>query len=355
MVLGLSIIVVGQAAGDDVGSAAASDANVDRFSRYPRRLAFLPEPESHPPERPTPQVLHPLLQRVMGLSSGDLDELTRELNQIPLDSSWDTPVRRHQHSKSVLQDAFVRMHRFMYEAGYLPLSEWGKGRGSNGRRGGDQDRTVVARLGLQRFFGNFSSLVRHNARCITWDSTHYLELIRPQCTDKWVFRFKQGVAPRAQVDETTKTISGDLPKLTSFPEALGSVSGTFDLIICNQVFEHIPDPWAAARSLFGWLRQGGLLMWTAPFMERYHKVPADYFRYTPEGALEIFQRAGFVPVAARKLGDSLVTSGYAMGFGIGDFDPAYLHKHLVTRFRDDTAWNAREYLYMETALVLRRP
>lgn len=135
------------------------------------------------------------------------------------------------------------------------------------------------------------------------------------------------------------------------------------LIVCarpcvTQVFEHVPEPFASARAMLGFLRPGGLLFWTAPFMERFHGVPGDYFRYTHAGAVALFEQAGFEVLAQYKMGDSLIATGYLMGFGVGDFDPAYLKAHLMS----STTWNQakeridfRENGYMEVALVLRRP
>ena len=66
-----------------------------------------------------------------------------------------------------------------------------------------------------------------------------------------------------------------------------------------QVFEHLPNPFAAASALHGLLKPGGVLLWTAPFTQRHHAMPGDYFRYTPQGALSAFEQAGFQVRAPR--------------------------------------------------------
>lgn len=59
---------------------------------------------------------------------------------------------------------------------------------------------------------------------------------------------------------------------------------------------------------------------------------------------------------SRKLGDSLLTSGYVMGFGAGDFEEAHLKKHIISEFRAGaTADDSAENLYMGVGLVLRKP
>ena len=40
-----------------------------------------------------------------------------------------------------------------------------------------------------------------------------------------------------------------------------------------QVFEHVPQPFAAVKALFNLLKPGGLALWTALFMERFHRNP----------------------------------------------------------------------------------
>ena len=77
---------------------------------------------------------------------------------------------------------------------------------------------------------------------------------------------------------------------------------------------------------------------------------------------EVFRRAGLEVQESRKLGDNPITSGCAMGFGVGDFEGFYLASHLVSSFSSLTthaparSWErAEQDLHMGTALLLHRP
>ena len=58
----------------------------------------------------------------------------------------------------------------------------------------------------------------------------------------------------------------------------------FDLIICQEVFEHVAKPFAGARALRLLLAPNGLVFFTSPFAMHYHLVPTDYFRYSIDGS-----------------------------------------------------------------------
>lgn len=56
------------------------------------------------------------------------------------------------------------------------------------------------------------------------------------------------------------------------------VEGGFDLILCTEVLEHVPD-WGAAFSNIGnLLRRGGVCIISAPFFYMPHEEPHDYWR-----------------------------------------------------------------------------
>lgn len=67
----------------------------------------------------------------------------------------------------------------------------------------------------------------------------------------------------------------------------------FDLIIADQVFEHLKWPYRAGRNVFAMLRPGGHFLITAPFLVRLHKSPIDCSRWSEEGLFYLLQECGF--------------------------------------------------------------
>ena len=82
----------------------------------------------------------------------------------------------------------------------------------------------------------------------------------------------------------------------NFFEKHADVTGLFDVVYSNNVFEHLQDPFVAARNLFKMCRTGGLIITIVPFSQRFHESPDDYFRYTHRGVERLFQNAGSVLV-----------------------------------------------------------
>jgi SAM-dependent methyltransferase len=69
--------------------------------------------------------------------------------------------------------------------------------------------------------------------------------------------------------------------------------GPFDVVICEQVLEHVVDPWKAVRTLYALTRPGGTVIVDTPFLIRMHTEPGDYWRFSPEALRLLLGQAGF--------------------------------------------------------------
>lgn len=67
----------------------------------------------------------------------------------------------------------------------------------------------------------------------------------------------------------------------------------YDLIIAEQVFEHVLWPYRAGRNVHALLRPGGYFLVTTPFLVRVHEVPQDCTRWTPTGMRYFLAECGF--------------------------------------------------------------
>jgi SAM-dependent methyltransferase len=67
----------------------------------------------------------------------------------------------------------------------------------------------------------------------------------------------------------------------------------FDLIIAEQVFEHLLWPLRAGRNVYSMLKPGGTFLVAAPFLVKVHAYPVDCSRWTETGLRHLLQECGF--------------------------------------------------------------
>ncbi len=84
--------------------------------------------------------------------------------------------------------------------------------------------------------------------------------------------------------------------VTPFPEVdivadaahLPFKDGSVDAVVHESLFEHLPDPEAAAREINRVLKSGGIVYASIPFLTPYHASPDDFNRWTASGMWRLF-------------------------------------------------------------------
>ena len=69
----------------------------------------------------------------------------------------------------------------------------------------------------------------------------------------------------------------------------------FDLVIADNVWEHLLHPYRAAHNVLAMLRPGGIFINITPFLIRHHAIPHDCTRWTELGMRHFLGDVGFDP------------------------------------------------------------
>jgi SAM-dependent methyltransferase len=75
-------------------------------------------------------------------------------------------------------------------------------------------------------------------------------------------------------------------------EAIPVADASFDVVLCLQVLEHVPDPAAAVRELHRVVRPGGRVLLSTHGIYPFHPNPDDLWRWTHQGLERLFLTNG---------------------------------------------------------------
>jgi len=75
---------------------------------------------------------------------------------------------------------------------------------------------------------------------------------------------------------------------------------TFDVIFSSNVFEHIKEPWIAAKECIRVVKPKGLIFVFGPFSHHVHGKP-DYWRFSDAGLTYLFERTERVKTVESKM------------------------------------------------------
>lgn len=97
-------------------------------------------------------------------------------------------------------------------------------------------------------------------------------------------------------------------------ERTGLRDSSFDLVVCTQVLEHVARPVEALREVRRILKPEGTFLFSVPHVWFFHPHPADYWRFTQQGVLELCAQGDFRAVELRGQGGTLLSLAQIVNF-----------------------------------------
>lgn len=118
--------------------------------------------------------------------------------------------------------------------------------------------------------------------------------------------------PPGRVTYTDLQVSDDRVIKLDLEAPFPLADAVYDMITCFNTLEHVYHYQNAVAESYRILKPGGVFIGGTPFLVNYHADPHDYWRYTDEGLVRIFQDAGFEPERMVYLGLGPLTAGLSL-------------------------------------------
>lgn len=148
--------------------------------------------------------------------------------------------------------------------------------------------------------GQLHGLIEKAAQVVGFNKLHLTRMIAYREIDAWLDQRGSEKLDALEISSGWKWRQRAWQSYTemNWPEydiCQESLNEQFDIIIADNVWEHLLYPYRAARNVFAMLRPGGIFINITPFMIRYHAVPADCSRWTELGMTHFLEEVGFDP------------------------------------------------------------
>ncbi|OUL29900.1 SAM-dependent methyltransferase [Nostoc sp. T09] len=97
-------------------------------------------------------------------------------------------------------------------------------------------------------------------------------------------------------DSLPKSEARPIRQIVGFAEELPLQNSFADIVLCNQVLEHVNDPIKAVSEMYRILKPGSLCIGSVPHISPVHLEPYDFRRYTDLGLESLLKDAGFIDI-----------------------------------------------------------
>lgn len=126
---------------------------------------------------------------------------------------------------------------------------------------------------------------------------HWCRVVMDQETEKLVkgLRFQKMEALEISGDKWNSFgfKSYENVQYPEFDVCAAKLNQQFDIVIAEQVFEHLLWPYRAGRNVFDMVKPGGYFLITTPFLIRIHPHPIDCSRWSETGMKYFLAECGF--------------------------------------------------------------
>lgn len=90
------------------------------------------------------------------------------------------------------------------------------------------------------------------------------------------------------ISNPNKVLTTDIPEVDA--HALPYEDDTWDIIISDQMLEHVQKPWLVVEEMWRVLKSGGLVICTSCSYNPVHWGPLDCYRFMPDGFDVLFDK-----------------------------------------------------------------
>jgi SAM-dependent methyltransferase len=147
---------------------------------------------------------------------------------------------------------------------------------------------------------------------------------------------------RGETDYVSADANADAAMVQGDVTALPFADGSFDLILCSHVLEHVPDDAAAAAEIFRVLAAPGVALIQTPVNYEQALTYEDPQVADPQVRLREFSQADHVRVFGRDLGERLERAGFEVTVvSADDVEPAVAERYGLGR----GTWPMRNDIY----------
>jgi SAM-dependent methyltransferase len=151
---------------------------------------------------------------------------------------------------------------------------------------------------IKTVFPDSVQMYRKVRRIAGYGDTHWVREVMDVETGKLVRKVSLPEMSVLEISGNKWGQTNSFRKYTSveYPDydvCAGPLPERFDLIIAEQVFEHLQWPYRAGRNIYQMLNPGGYFLISTPFLLKVHNYPIDCSRWTETGLKYFLAECGF--------------------------------------------------------------